>query len=526
MDFTFAPSGPERPGLAVVALRGLLEISRLSRQQVPLTDVLDTTAAILGHGLGFSIVAIQLLEPDDDRYRIVAVHGSDDARRSLLGGVRSADAIAPLLDARFERSGAYFIPDGSLEYEPDIDWYRSEIPVRDPGDESEWRVEDALVVPMVGSGDRHLGLISVDDPVSGRRPDDAQLEVLAAFGAHAALLIESAGQVRELEAALSRNRAVIRSSLDGVIGLDARGCVTDFNPAAEQTFGYRSEEVIGRELLELIVPAGERDILRRRLASGLAPGGDLIGRRHEFTVMRANGELVPIEFAITRLEEGGAERPVFYAFVRDISERRRAEEELAHLAYHDSLTGLPNRAQVEQQLELALARARRNATAVAVMFIDLDDFKSVNDCLGHAVGDRFLTAVATRLRGVLRDSDVLARRGGDEFLVLLADVSDDPTAAAVRVGDKLLDALAHPIGLDGHVLHTGASIGVSVYPGDAGDSTMLLRHADAAMYRAKALGGGRVVTHDDGEPVITAVARAAAGPVSGGHDGGAGAVSC
>jgi diguanylate cyclase (GGDEF)-like protein/PAS domain S-box-containing protein len=280
--------------------------------------------------------------------------------------------------------------------------------------------------------------------------------------------------------------------------------VTEFNPAAEQTFGYAADEAIGRELAGLLICGGDRADVRRQFIAGLR-SGDLIGHRREMTVMRADGSKLPVEFAVTSVA-GGADGPTFYGFVRDISERRRTEAELAYLAYHDSLTGLPNRAQIEQQLDLAVARARRAGTSVALMFLDLDAFKAVNDRLGHAIGDRFLAEVASRLRGVLRDSDVLARQGGDEFLVLLSDLSDDGRAIADAVGVKLLEALQAPVEVAGHALHTGASIGVSLYPEDAGDMAALLRHADAAMYCAKAAGGGRLVCHSPGLVAPPAVA--------------------
>jgi diguanylate cyclase (GGDEF)-like protein len=150
---------------------------------------------------------------------------------------------------------------------------------------------------------------------------------------------------------------------------------------------------------------------------------------------------------------------------------------------------------VEQELDLALARARRSDGAAALMFVDLDDFKEVNDHLGHAAGDRLLAAVAGRLRGVLRSSDVLARQGGDEFLVLLADLGDDAALAAESVGAKLLEALREPFVIAGTEVRTGASIGVSLYPVDASDTEALMRHADAAMYQAKGAGGGRLSFH-------------------------------
>ena len=174
------------------------------------------------------------------------------------------------------------------------------------------------------------------------------------------------------------------------------------------------------------------------------------------------------------------------------------------LAYHDPLTGLPNRVLVEQPVELALARARRSATSVALMFVDLDDFKEVNDRLGHAAGDQLLTGVAARLRGVLRDSDVLARQGGDEFLILITDLSDDAVRSAEMVGAKVLGSLREPFVVGAAEVRTGASIGISLFPADAADTEALLRHADAAMYQAKGQGGGRLAFQ---QPTGTIVAK-------------------
>ena len=161
-------------------------------------------------------------------------------------------------------------------------------------------------------------------------------------------------------------------------------------------------------------------------------------------------------------------------------------------ALHDTLTGLPNRALLAEHLNVALARARRAGRAVAVAYVDLDDFKLVNDNLGHAAGDRLLVEVARRLSTCLRDTDVIARQGGDEFLLLLADLDDAPTArkAATATFDRIRAALDEPFRLDGAELAIGISMGVSVFPEDAGDAQTLHRHADASMYRAKEGGGG------------------------------------
>ena len=172
----------------------------------------------------------------------------------------------------------------------------------------------------------------------------------------------------------------------------------------------------------------------------------------------------------------------------DVTERRAAEEQIAYLAYHDSLTGLPNRALLAEHLELALARARRTASAVALLYLDLDDFKLVNDSLGHAAGDELLCQIALRLQDRRRESDLLARQGGDEFLLLLADVPATPSASPGPPPRASSRRSAAPFSIAGAEFHVGASIGIGVFPRDANDAEELLRHADAAMYQAKARG--------------------------------------
>jgi diguanylate cyclase (GGDEF)-like protein len=354
-------------------------------------------ARIVSQVLGFATVAINMYRPDTEDYETVTVHGNTGAREILLGSVTTADTWTPLLDRRFLRHGVYFIPDGALELDLEQKWYTPDLPRAAVEAERAWRADDALLATLEGFGGRRYGVISVDEPESGLRPDDQQLELLDALVTHAGLAIDSARHLAALESALEQSRAL------------------------------------------------------------------------------------------------------FYGFIRDISERRRGEEQLAYLAYHDPLTGLPNRILVEQQLDLALARARRTEGAVALMFVDLDDFKEVNDRLGHAAGDRLLAGVAARLRSVLRDSDLLARQGGDEFLVLVADLTEDPAPSAEHVGGNLLSALREPFVVAGTEVRTGASIGVSLYPDDADDTEALLRHSDVAMYQAKTAGGGRLVFHERSE---------------------------
>jgi diguanylate cyclase (GGDEF)-like protein len=170
-------------------------------------------------------------------------------------------------------------------------------------------------------------------------------------------------------------------------------------------------------------------------------------------------------------------------------------EDAVHQAFHDSLTGLPNRALLAEHLELALARARRTASAVALLYVDLDDFKLVNDSLGHAAGDQLLCQIAMRLQDRRRETDLLARQSGDEFLLLLSDVKGDPVASAHTAAEGILQALSRPFTISGTDFHIGASVGVGVFPRDANDAEELLRHADAAMYQAKARGRNTVAIY-------------------------------
>jgi diguanylate cyclase (GGDEF)-like protein len=170
----------------------------------------------------------------------------------------------------------------------------------------------------------------------------------------------------------------------------------------------------------------------------------------------------------------------------EIVERRQAEARVHHMAYHDSLTGLPNRALLTDRIERAVLNARRTDRLLAVMFLDLDRFKTINDSLGHVTGDALLKEVAGRLCRAVRASDTVARLGGDEFVVLAPHIRDSDEAA--RVAEKIIDALALPFPLDGHTLHITPSIGICLCPGDGEDVETLMRHADAAMYHAKASG--------------------------------------
>ncbi len=262
---------------------------------------------------------------------------------------------------------------------------------------------------------------------------------------------------------------VIESMGDGVIVLDVQNRVRDINPAAEKLIGVDGKSAIGQHA---------EDILARW--TGLA--------EHYRDVLVAQTELLVegigwIELRISPLYERGGRFSGRLMVLRDITERKRAEETIKYMAYHDALTGLPNRRLFSDRLNLALAHACRNQQKLVVMLLDLDNFKDINDTLGHTVGDQLLQVVGQRLTSVLRKGDTVARLGGDEFMLLLPEVTQEEDAAGVA--QKILEAIREPFVFGGHELHVATSIGIALYPDDGEDGDTLMKNADIAMYRAK-----------------------------------------
>ena len=301
----------------------------------------------------------------------------------------------------------------------------------------------------------------------------------------------------QLDESEKLHRFIVNSSPDLVYMLDRNGCFTFINDRVESLLGFSKEELIGKHYSELVHEnhleaannvfnerrTGDRAVANRenRLKSRIGlKGAQLFHDQAVWMELTAEG---------VYSDPNERTRDHFLGTigtVRDISERKEAEEKINFQAYHDLLTHLPNRALLRDRLSLAITQARRNKRKLAVMFLDLDRFKLVNDTLGHSMGDRLLKAVANRLQSCLRRGDTLARFGGDEFTLLLPEVRtrDD----VVVISSKILDRLNSPFIIDGHELFVGASIGISMYP-EAGDSEeTLIQNADIAMYHVKGRG--------------------------------------
>ena len=290
---------------------------------------------------------------------------------------------------------------------------------------------------------------------------------------------------RGLRRELGRLQAIYRQSHDAVFVFspdDAR--LVDFNPRAETFIGLPAERLRTLSLFDL--HDEDAGTLRSLL--------DEIMDRREGRSLRLNyrtgdGRTLPAEVSVSRIELDAGR--LFLCIARDISEREDAARRIQHLAYHDTLTGLPNRTLLTDRVEHALVRARRTGQVGALLFIDLDKFKRINDSLGHAVGDELLKELARRVRSALRAEDTVARLGGDEFVVLLEGLGQDPDQAVGRaseIGDKLRGLFADEYRLNGHELYVTASIGVVTFPRDGDTVDTLLRHADTAMYHAKGAG--------------------------------------
>jgi diguanylate cyclase (GGDEF)-like protein/PAS domain S-box-containing protein len=275
-----------------------------------------------------------------------------------------------------------------------------------------------------------------------------------------------------------RVNAIMDDVADGIVALDRRGVIVSFSRSAEAIFGYRENEIVGRSVAIVVVsdPRADSDPLDRILAAAKLPGsaGELVARRK-------GGQLIPIGVSASETFFNG--HVCYILTIRDVTIRRRTEETIRNLAYHDPMTGLPNRRLFNDRLNQAIERARRNRRQLAVMILDLDRFKLINDSLGLARGDQVLRAVGERLVAVVRRSDTVARLGGDDFLLLLPGV--DGAESSAKVAQKILDTFLPPLQLEDQELHLGATLGITLYPHDGDDAETLIRNADTALYRAK-----------------------------------------
>jgi diguanylate cyclase (GGDEF)-like protein/putative nucleotidyltransferase with HDIG domain len=533
---------PGDPG-ALARLRGLLQAASAVRAGGDLEPLLEGIARVISVSLGFGTVVVNLHRPAWDDFEVVVVHGTDDeARRVLLGTSQPWDVWQALLDPRFERAGAYLVPDG------EFDWDRqapvSYVPPAsgDPGP-GDWRPEDALFVPLRSSTGRLLGIVSVDDPFDGRRPSHAQLEVLSAVAGHAALAIEHAQAAADAD----RNRAAVHHLMRVSARLTTRRSVEEMLLAVcegiREALGFErvivaltegpdhrlmSRASIGwteaelstlppvplSAISRLLRPEHQREgcvLLARHEAEALTPPelhdlhpgerngrGPLAWNDHRLIVPLhdRDGAFTGIVWADEpedRLLPTTERLQALRAFANQAIgavESTRQLEHLRHLAEHDPLTGLRNRRGLEPRIAGQLADPGPSG-AVSVLVCDIDDFGHLNDLLGAEAGDDVLRRFADVLRRFTRAaSDLPTRLGGEEFALVLRDTD---RAAALSVADRLRRAVRDEFG--DLPLDVRVSIGLAASDTELNTADALLRAANRALHAAKRLGRDRSVTY-------------------------------
>ncbi len=341
--------------------------------------------------------------------------------------------------------------------------------------------------------------LGVANKVPRRTPESSDAKRSArrpAARSHASL----ASAVKRMRASLRNSEAsvteakrallTLNSIGDAVLSSDLSGHVTYLNRMAESMTGWPRAEAVGRPLADVfkILDATTRQPAPDPMALAVLERKPETLTPNTVLVRRDGAECAIEDSAAPIYGRGGVPVGAVIVF-RDVSESRRRAAHMSHLAEHDPLTDLPNRALIKDRLEQAISLARRHNHRIAVLFVDLDRFKHVNDTLGHVYGDELLKAVATRLKGLVRRSDTVGRLGGDEFIVVLSELGSAGTAADSAT--KFLTALAVPYQVGPHSLCVPASIGVSIYPSGGENAESLIQSADAAMYRAKAIGPNR-----------------------------------
>jgi diguanylate cyclase (GGDEF)-like protein/PAS domain S-box-containing protein len=327
-------------------------------------------------------------------------------------------------------------------------------------------------------------------------------------------ITEERARLRQIEELSDFTQSIIENAPFSIIATDPAGTVTAMNPAAETLTHYRRYELIGRHSMVLLHDPAEMSAravqlskdLRRPVQAGF---NSLIENpkqgqtdEREWTYVRKDGSRIWVNLAMTALKSSGARIAGYLGIAFDVTERKKLTEYVNHLAYHDQLTGLPNRVLLEDHMRQAIQRAKRSNQKVAVLIMDIDYFKRINDSLGHAAGDALLDVVAQKLCSSVRQTDTVARIGGDEFIIVMPEFLDQKNAE--HCAQAILQKVATPIVINDREVNVTMSIGMCIFPDCASDADSLIKNADAALYEAKE--SGRNCYHLFNESMVVATA--------------------
>jgi diguanylate cyclase (GGDEF)-like protein/PAS domain S-box-containing protein len=309
-------------------------------------------------------------------------------------------------------------------------------------------------------------------------------------------------------------QSMIENAPFSIIATDPAGTVTAMNPAAESLTFYRKHELIGQHSMVMLHEPAEMSARAVQLSKDLhhpvqAGFNSLIARprqgqtdEHEWTYVRKDGSRIWVNLAMTALKSEGEKIAGYLGIAFDITERKKLTEYVNHLAHHDQLTGLPNRVLLEDRMRQAIQRAKRNRQKVAVLMVDIDYFKRINDSLGHTAGDQLLDSVAKKLCSAVRQTDTVARMGGDEFVIVMPEFRDERDAE--RCAEAILQKVSTPTMLGNREVNVTVSVGLCIFPDCAADADALLKNADAALYEAKE--NGRNAFHVFNQSMVVATA--------------------
>jgi diguanylate cyclase (GGDEF)-like protein/PAS domain S-box-containing protein len=304
---------------------------------------------------------------------------------------------------------------------------------------------------------------------------------------------------KQAEEQIQRERAffdqLVETAPESIVITDTQGKVMRVNAEFLRMFGYRVDEVVGQDIDDLVAPPA-REEEARGISESTGHGKTVL---LETMRRRKDGTLIDVSIITAPVLIAGKQEALF-AIYRDIAERKQIEQKLEEMATHDFLTGLPNRVLLLDRFTIAVALARRNKARLAIMSLDLDKFKSINDTLGHDAGDRVLKAIGMRLTRIVRASDTFARVGGDEFISVMMET--DHMEGATAMAKKILGSFTEPLSIGGHQLHLSTSIGIAIYPEDAEDLETLTKKSDAAMYYSKDHGRNQFKFYSDGDVQI------------------------
>lgn len=445
-------------------------------------DLVGTMQAVVDavvNAVGFGVAAVSIIRPNG-QFRTIAVAGSDQAGQQLLGQERPVSTY----EAEFAVADSWgrlrFVPADRAPADYALCWV-PDLAVSPHSDA--WHPLDALFAPLRSSSGELTGVLSVDLPQDGLRPSATQRELLEVLAVEAGNALDNA----LLAERLRTGEEIFRQAFDGTAGGmaliaidgEAAGHFFRVNPAFCRIVGYT-----GDQLLDM-TPAGlthvdDRALDKQLVADLIAGRSNLYRREKRYLHHRGTPVWVTVTATVARSDDGSPLCAV--SQVEDISLRRAQLEELHHQARHDPLTNLPNRTSIFERLHQSVRTAAILGKPGAVLFLDLDDFKSINDQHGHRVGDQVLAMIGPRIRSAVREPDLVGRLGGDEFVVIADDLDLD---AAHRLAQRIELAVSAPITNKGAAVSLTVSVGASPIPAGGGDAVKILQDADQAMYRNK-----------------------------------------